>query len=179
MKIKDSDSWFTPDWLVHWAHTFLGGPPDFDPASCAKANASVQASKYDYLHPEDHSVVKRWHSHWVGPWTETAPNSWPKDAKTVFMNPPFSRAKEFTRRLVNWHSEAPGSRLFFAVLPANPNSAYWQDLVRRYHVFLPEKRVAFIDGKTGEIGKAPRGNVCIVTSHASPRAPVPGIWIGT
>jgi hypothetical protein len=37
----------------------------------------------------------------------------------------------------------------------------------------------FIDGETGEIGKVPRGNVCIVTSHAVAVSPVDGIWIDT
>jgi hypothetical protein len=190
--MKSSDSWFTPPWLIDWAHQVLGGRPDFDPASCAKANANVRARRYDYLVEDDDGDLRvaRMDSDdgdlrvaRMDPELrifELSPIVFPLDARTTFMNPPFSRAKEFTRRLVDWAEVCPTDKRFFAILPANANSAYFLGLVGKYHVFLPAKRVAFVNGETGEVGTAPRGNIAIVVHYPfsrPPEAPVEGVWI--
>ena len=176
-RTTSSDEWFSPPWLIDWAHQVLGGRPDFDPASCGRANLMVQAKCYDFLDGEDGRV---WRNKEGLRDTVLSPGTF-NSFRTAFMNPPFSRAKEFTQRLTEW-ADGHHENRFFAILPANVNSAYWQGLVNRYQVFLPEKRVAVVNGATGEVGTAPRGNVCVVmnvppTDMLWSYAPVRGIWI--
>ena len=170
-----TDSWFTPQWLIEWSHEYLGGPPDFDPASSFKANDRIGAECFDRLGLVD-GLVKRTRDGW----SEIAPDSWPADAKTVFMNQPFSKAREFWSRLWDWwcYTTPFGDSRFFAVMPANTNSSYFHDMIKKAHVWVPEKRVAFVDPRTGLEAKAPRGNVCVVTSHPPIIAPRQGMWIG-
>lgn len=166
-----TDSWFTPDWLIQWAHAYLGGPPDFDPASCHEANLRVRAKSFDT--DDGARLFKEGGFHRF----QDSSADFPYGVKTVFMNPPFSKAKQFWHRLWDWR-RMEQDRRFFAIMPANVNSAYFHHMVINAYVWIPAKRVAFVDPRTGQEAKAPRGNVCVVTSSHDEDAPEGGMWVG-
>lgn len=70
---RDSDSWFTPAGILERARKVLGGTIGFDPFSSKTAQEVVRAERYSDSRGFD---IEAW-----------------KDAKTVFMNPPYSRGK--------------------------------------------------------------------------------------
>ena len=153
-KIKKSDLWYTPQWLIDTARSYLGGEIELDPASDEQANKRVGAK------------------------TIIAENSlsveWPS-VKTLFMNPPFSQAKKFYEKVVRQHHAGKASD-FFMVLPGNINSAYLHHAIEYYRVFAPKQRVAFVSPESDSVKTSPRGNIVFVANRVCP-IPVKGLWL--
>jgi ParB family chromosome partitioning protein len=75
-----SAEWYTPAWLIDRVRDFLGWI-DLDPASCAQANRTVQASAF--FTKEDNGLM----ADWVG---------------RVFLNPPSVKSGPDRQRLADW-----------------------------------------------------------------------------
>lgn len=75
---SESDGWYTPDWIVDRARQAMGGI-DCDPATCAAANAVVQAPTW-YTSVEN-GLIQPWHGR-------------------VWCNPPYSAPLPWAQRMV-------------------------------------------------------------------------------
>jgi hypothetical protein len=87
-----SVEWGTPPEIVEWARRELGGTIDLDPASNAKWNGTVRATKF--LSSENDAVGA----------SPAVAGAW-ADASTVFLNPPGRLVGRFWDRLIVWHRE--------------------------------------------------------------------------
>ena len=74
------DEYYTPDYIVEASRQALGGQIDLDPASCEMAQKTVRAKKY--YTEEDNGLTKEW-------------------SGNVFLNPPFSMLKAFSKKLIS------------------------------------------------------------------------------
>ena len=99
---SQSAEWYTPPEIVSAAREVLGGI-DLDPASCAVANATVQATTF--YTEEDDGLSRVWRG-------------------TVFLNPPFERASAFMAKLIDTYTcgDVPAA---IVVLSANAVSNRW------------------------------------------------------
>lgn len=119
----DSDSWYTPTWLIEAAREVMGGI-SLDPASCAKANKTVKASHF--YSKQDNGLSKDWRGR-------------------VWVNPPYSMPliKQFTDRLLEaWNG---GLVEQACILTRNATETKWcQSLLKESDRFcLLNKRVSF------------------------------------
>lgn len=119
----DSDSWYTPTWLIEAARDVMGGI-GLDPASCARANKTVKASHF--YTKEDDALTKDWRGN-------------------VWLNPPYSKPliDQFVNHLIQeWDS---GLVPQVCILTRNATETKWcQSLLRRCDRFcLLDKRVSF------------------------------------
>jgi ParB family chromosome partitioning protein len=122
--------WFTPPHVIDAARQVLGGI-DLDPASCAAANATVQATTF--FDQEADGLSRDW-------------------SGRVWLNPPFSKVRGksqqalWTRKLLQEHH---AGRVPAAVLLVNDARGYrwFNDLLwRRYPVCLVDELLAFRRG---------------------------------
>lgn len=68
-----SDGWYTPSWLMDLVHVFFG-EVDIDPATCAAAQAIVNAHTW-YTEHED-GLAQQWHGRlWLNP-PYSGPTKW-------------------------------------------------------------------------------------------------------
>lgn len=132
--MNGSCEWYTPADIVDRCRAALGGRIDFDPASCAAANETVQAGAYltaaeDALSPS---------TAWGGP--------------ALFVNPPYAGelVKGFARRLI---VEIQAGNVERAIWLSNANTGTTAGqlvLTAARRVCFVNKRIAFVDGETGE-----------------------------
>jgi len=65
LRMTETNEWYTPPDLIGKARRVLGGF-DLDPASCAEADATVQAARY--LTEADDGLAHQWHGRiWLNP----------------------------------------------------------------------------------------------------------------
>jgi ParB family transcriptional regulator, chromosome partitioning protein len=127
-----SDDRYTPAWLVDAARAALGGI-DLDPASCAEANATVQAACY-YTRADD-GLTQPW-------------------AGRVFLNPPYSDPLPWVRRLIR--ALDAGDVSAAVVVTACAASPTWAQLLsaRAAAVCFLGRRVNFWPRRPGDNGNA-------------------------
>jgi ParB family chromosome partitioning protein len=90
--------WYTPPEFIERARAVLG-EIDLDPATCAKAQGNVRATRY--FTAEDDGLAHEWHGR-------------------VFLNPPFARMAAFVEKLL---AEIDAGRVFAAILLTNSNTS--------------------------------------------------------
>lgn len=122
----DSDSWGTPEPYAIAARELLGGI-ELDPASNAAANNVIRAERFYTI--ADSGLAHDWH------------------ARTVFLNPPFSRpscAKFVERFIESFEAKHFGSGI---VLVNNATDTGWfHSMLKRFPVCFTLGRIAFLVG---------------------------------
>lgn len=137
---RDSDSWFTPSIYVEAVRKTLGDI-DLDPFSSKEANRIIKARKFFDLHSD--ALNKSW------------------QAKTVFMNPPYSfpACKLAIAKFLSEHEKGAFSQGI--VLCNNSTDSKWfHNLLATCDAFcLMRGRIAFwnVDGK--QVSGNTRGQV--------------------
>lgn len=118
--VAGSDEWYTPPDLLELAREVLGRI-DLDPASSVIAQATVRAGTY--YTKEDNGLVRPW-------------------SGRVWLNPPYSAPKPWVKRLIDQYDR--GAVEAALILVNNATDATWfQELIARYPVLFPNKRIAF------------------------------------
>jgi hypothetical protein len=117
-----SDLWFTPKYIAEPYRQLVGGQIDLDPASCAEANAVVQAQQY--FTQAQNGLLRPWFGH-------------------VFLNAPFSVMAQFVEKtLLELESGRVSSLL--CLTNANTEVAWFRALATRANAICwPAKRIAF------------------------------------
>jgi hypothetical protein len=133
--------WYTPPEYIDAARKVMGGI-DIDPASCAKANKTVNAKRF--FSKNDDGLIKEWHGR-------------------VWMNPPYARdvVDAFSAKLA---AEVRVKRVTQAcVLVNNATDTFWfQNLAGIASALcFPESRVAFLDPSGEPKGKPLQGQAVI------------------
>lgn len=130
------EDWYTPPEIVALAREYLGIEQfDFDPASCAPANALVGARRY--LTKADDALAS------------TTP--WSASDESIWMNPPYKRKviDQFVARFLHEVNMFPYKKAAVLVNAAT-SSGWWQELARNCSLCVVlSRRVSFIDGRTG------------------------------
>lgn len=134
-----SDERYTPKDVIELARVILGGI-GLDPASCREAQEVVKAKVFWTSH--DDALARDWGA---------------AGARTVWLNPPYSRAliapfaKKFLQEL-----DAASFEEALVLVNASVCATWWQDLARRAQLIAyPPSRLAFRQPGTGE----QRGNL--------------------
>ena len=134
---SETNEWYTPARYVEAVRALYGGSIDLDPATCAKANETVQASQIFTL--GDDALRHDWHG-------------------CAFLNPPYgtdkgeSVAGQFVRKAIAEHK---AGRLEECVILVNSShSQKWQAPIYAYPVCFVDHRIAFVNG-AGESNENP------------------------
>lgn len=149
---SDSTEWFTPPAIVEAARRVMGGI-DLDPASCAEANETVQATSY---YTRDCSGLGR---EWAG---------------RVFLNPPYGRNEQHRSNMAVWGqhllAEVVAGRVTQAILlvGAYTDTELLQGLLRDRPVCLTG-RLAFIAPGQGPQGANRFGSAIAYLGPANQR----------
>ncbi len=112
-----SDEWYTPPHIIRAARAVMGSI-DLDPASIATANTTVQAARF-----YDADGLTR-------PW-----------AGNVWLNPPYSHVKVWTRRLVDAYVNAEINQALYLVA-ARPGAQWFRPLYS-YSICFVSGRLRF------------------------------------
>ena len=104
------EEWFTPAAIIEAARTCMGGI-DLDPASCAKANETVRATRYLTADDDALNVELRWHGR-------------------IFCNPPYVTGKieRFVGKLVSEYEHPDGGVTEAVLLTNNTTETRWWQL---------------------------------------------------
>lgn len=131
----DSSEWYTPPTLTEPAREAMGGF-DLDPASCAAANAHIQAASFFGAHQDGLSQP------WEG---------------RVFLNPP-NPPRPWWDRLVHFHRErAVPEALFIAYsIEQLQQSQRWEASMLAFPVCIPDRRIAYLCTASDAITKLKR-----------------------
>ena len=109
--MKESDEYYTPEYIINAARTVLGRI-DLDPASCERAQSVVNANTY--YSKDDDGLCKTWRGR-------------------VWLNPPFSDPKPFVIKLIDEYEA--GNVQSAIILTNNSTETRWgQALIARYPV---------------------------------------------
>jgi ParB family chromosome partitioning protein len=126
---SDTNEWYTPEPYIDSVRAVLGCI-DLDPASCEKANETVQAA--EYFTETDDGLSRDWHGR-------------------VFLNPPYgtadggSRAGLFCRKAI---AEYEAGRVSEAIILVNSvHSQTWQKPLYAFPVCLVNHRIEFVDAQ--------------------------------
>ena len=132
MTSQQSDEWYTPAWVIELVRQVLGGI-DLDPASCAVAQQTVQAARF-YTQAEDG---------YSRPWSGR-----------VWLNPPFTEAERWARRLAAAYTDGDVSAGILLINSA-PGYNWYEALVDAWPAVQLRKRLAFTraDGSTAGLAK--------------------------
>lgn len=132
MTSQSTDEWYTPGWVIELARAVLGGI-DLDPASNATAQRTVQAARYFTAAEDGYSR----------PW-----------AGRVWLNPPFSEAPRWARRLAAAVADGDVSAACMLVNSA-PGYTWYEELVDHWPALQFRKRLAFVrpDGTAAGLAK--------------------------
>ena len=133
--MSETNEWYTPAEYLESVRAVFGGAIDLDPASCAKANATVKAEKFFSSNGETRE--------WFG---------------RVFLNPPYgidkgqSRAGKFCLKAI---AEYQTKRVSECIILVNSVHAQgWQRPLYDYPVCFVDHRISFVDAE-GEINPNP------------------------
>ena len=129
----DRNEWYTPDWVLGLARDTLG-TIDLDPASCATANAIVQARRF--YDKATNGLVQPW-------------------SGRIWCNPPYSRGliDQFATKLIEEYDTGNVAKGLFLVNNAT-ETGWFQSLLARFPACFLNKRVDFWHSDRG--GDAPR-----------------------
>jgi len=139
---SESNEWFTPSEYIGAARAVMGGV-DLDPASCALANETVQATTY---YTKDEDGLSR---EWVG---------------RVWMNPPYgkeggeSNQARWTRRLIESYETGEVSQAVFVVNAVT--AAAWFEPFWDYAICFVRRRIRFVS-PSGEHNSPTHGSVFV------------------
>lgn len=129
--ISQSQDWCTPRKYVETIRVFFGGMIDLDPCS---NKFSIVDAHTEYKLPKKDGLKESW------------------DFDTVFVNPPYGRAKNSQTSIYDWfekcyeaHKEY-GSEVL-ALVPVATNTSHWKEFVfgkARAVCFLSDTRLKFL-----------------------------------
>lgn len=133
-----TNEWYTPARYLDAARTVLGGI-DLDPASCAEANETVQATRF--LVEEDDGLTFEWHGR-------------------VWLNPPYGRiAGSFVDYLVDEYEEGHVTAAV-ALVNAHCTDTQWFQRLWPYTLCFTDHRIDFAAG-TEERSGSTHGSVFV------------------
>lgn len=136
---SNENEWYTPRKYIEPARTVLG-TIDLDPASCATANATVQATSY-YDASID-GIDKPWNGN-------------------VWLNPPYGRlAGDFIGRLVREHT-AGTVPAAIALINAHCTDTNWFQPLWDYHLCFTDHRIDFDSGDRTKTTSSTHGSVFV------------------
>lgn len=132
-----NNEWYTPPYIISAVQQALGGSIQFDPFSCALANATVQAEHY--FTKEDNALQKDWDMY-----------------SRVFVNPPYQRSliQECVTRCVAYHARNPMLHMCILVNVSSETKWFQQLLHTSRCVCFFTRRIRFIDSQ----GNQSKGN---------------------
>ena len=132
MVSQHTDEWYTPAWVLDLARQILGGI-DLDPASSPTAQRAVQAAAY-FTQADD-----GYRQPWRG---------------RVWLNPPFSEAERWARRLAAAYVDGDVTTGLLLVNSA-PGYNWYEQLVDAWPAIQFRKRLAFTraDGRPAGLAK--------------------------
>lgn len=144
----ESDGWYTPPWLIVRVRAFLG-EIDTDPATCAAAQAIVQAATW-YTEAED-GLVHSWYGRlWLNP-PYSGPTKWTDKAVAHYRSGDVSEALILTNSYTEtgwWQRLAAcGAVLFFSGRMNfwHPEKTATQNRTGQTMVYLGPRVVDFVD----------------------------------
>lgn len=139
---RESDEWYTPARYVEAAREVLGGI-DLDPASSSAANETVHARRF-YTEGDD-ALRKRWRGR-------------------VWLNPPYSLAGEFIKKLI---AEFDAGRVTAAIAVANGMAfpSVWFQPLFDYPICFTNHRVRFENPLIENTGAQPTGTAFVYFGH--------------
>lgn len=120
-----NNEWYTPSRYVEAAREVMGSI-DLDPASCALANKTVQATKYFTI--EDNGLEQEWYGH-------------------VWLNPPYgktggkSNLAAFTSKLLAAYHDNHIKEAIM-LLPTNTATSWFSPLWQ-FPICMPARRIRF------------------------------------
>lgn len=120
-----TDECYTPpEHMDLWRQVL--GPIDLDPASCAVANRTVQATRY-YTKAEDG---------YMRPWT----------CRTLFLNPPYTKnqVNRWVRRLRAAYADGHIAEAAGLLVNSAPGYGWWHELIQSMPVVILSQRLTFI-----------------------------------
>lgn len=142
---SETNEWYTPPWLIELARQCMGSI-DLDPASCALAQQTVQATHYCTPNYLTDSNIQAYsddglHCNWWG---------------NVWLNPPYGRTKNQSNAGI-WatklEQEYEADRVTQATLLVNSAHGYewYEKLWRKYPVLCLRDRIRFVN-EQGKVG---------------------------
>lgn len=149
---RDSDSWFTPAWLVHSARRSLGGHITLDPATDPEAQRIVRAETW--WTKDDDCLVKNWSDSAIG------------DHPTLWMNPPYAGAGPFVSK---FFQEAPAFSRSILLTNSTLDTSYYRTALATCEqpwAAILTKRIKFwnVDGKAASSNT--KGQVLFFLAHS-------------
>jgi len=128
-----TNEWYTPPHVLEAVREVFEGPIELDPASCTRANETVQATKI--YTKEDNGLMH--------PWTIDE-----KPART-FLNPPYGRTsssgsnlEHFTRHIIEQY-ECGNVKQAVMIIPVNTATSWFEPLWK-YSICFPVSRIRFL-----------------------------------
>lgn len=139
---KKSDLWYTPTNVLDLIRYYLKGI-ELDPASDQYGNSRVQAERY--FTQEQDGLSQSW------------------IADSIFCNPPFSLAKQFSNKMIH---EFQIGNFWESILLVNAcTSEKWFQPLYNYPILFTNRRIKF-DRGTGDKGQAnTKGQALVLFSH--------------
>lgn len=132
-----TNEWYTQPKYIEAAKEVMGSI-ELDPASCAEANAIVQAERY--FTEQDNGLAQEW------------------QAETVWLNPPYARTKTYQSGIRAWVEKAlraydAGTIQQAILLVTTEMNAQWIQPLYQFSICFPNHRVKFISPKKDKRGK--------------------------
>jgi len=124
-----TNEWYTPPHILEAVRAVFEAPVDLDPASCPKANETVQASRI--YTKRDNGLMHEWR------------------AENVYLNPPYGRTssggsnlEHFTRHIIEQY-ECGNVKQAIMIIPVNTATSWFEPLWK-YSICFPVSRIRFL-----------------------------------
>lgn len=149
--ISLSDDWYTDTKWIELARKAMGGI-DTDPATCADVNEKIVKARWFFT--KESSGLLPIHE-WRG---------------NVWLNPPYSRAEEFFKKLIMELEEGRVDQ-YISCCNANAFSSNWfQDTIAKHSnlIFIPRGRPKFMMPGTMKLGSSPNAGTAFAYGGDNP-----------
>ncbi|WP_419797715.1 MAG: DNA N-6-adenine-methyltransferase [Terasakiella sp.] len=145
-KASADDEWYSPHWLLDKVYDLIG-IPDLDPCSNSADPELANVKAKQYYIKEDNGLEQRW-------------------AGNVYLNPPFSRLKDWVPKTYNESLLDRGVKIM--LIPLRPHTQYWHQYIdQKADIFILKERLTFIrHGK--EYKSSSRFPYCLVLFNGTP-----------
>lgn len=158
-----TNEWYTPSWLIDKARMAMGGTIELDVASSPYPQTWIKAKRYyaltipDGFNVEDKTLLRYLSLDQL--------DRQVFKAKTLWCNPPFDCAKNYSERLYNDWCKGIFEQGLLLVNSA-PGYNWFERLWRQVPVVMLRERVHFVNALGHTVGSAKKGS-CIASLGVS------------